>query len=608
MAIYQDNSELYRRLGWIRIAIILVFLGIGLKLWHLTVVRFEHYRQLATQNRVRNLPLVAPRGLILDHTGEILVDNVLASNLLLFRDETESIDESVLFLTEGLGIDPSNLRERLDSAADYPAVQPVLMKENLTMEEVAYLLAHRSDHPELRIIHQPRRRYPNGSLASHVLGFVGEISRQELDIAEYDTAKPGEIIGKAGVERVYNEHLKGRNGLRQVLVNNVGKFLSEIRRTEPTPGVELRLTLDRELQVIAERELADSPGAVVALNPKTGGLLTLASSPGFDPNLFASRISANDWNRLIGDPDRPFQNRAIQSAFAPGSTFKVIMALAGLESGVVDSTSSVYCSGAINLYGRPFRCWKAGGHGRIALHEAIRQSCNVYFYVLGQKLGIDRIADVASKFGFGEATGIDLRGEVSGLLPSTAWKRQVLGIPWYPGETISVSIGQGRISVTPLQLAKAIGILATGKNVKLHLLAQPSQLEPGPLGSLRLASQDANLNPIRKAMWSSVNEWGTGHGARVAGFEVCGKTGTAQTIGKETESTLSDEVRVKYVPNAWFAGFAPLDDPEIVVVVIIQRGGSGGSAAAPVARKLFSKYYQKFGQKEAPELEMASRD
>jgi penicillin-binding protein 2 len=476
------------------------------------------------------------------------------------------------------------------------------------MEDVAYLLSHRSDHPELRTVHQPTRRYIFGSLASHVLGFVGEVSRQELESEEYQSNKPGETVGKAGIERVHNSYLTGTNGFRQVLVNNVGKVLNEIRRLEPIPGKELKLTLDRELQAVAESELATSPGAVVALNPKSGEILALASSPSFDPNLFASRISTADWTRLIEDPDRPFQNRAIQSAFAPGSTFKVIMALAGLETGVIDQTSSVYCNGAINLYGRPFRCWKAGGHGRVALHEAIRQSCNVYFYVLGQRLGIDRIASVATRFGLGEATGIDLHGEVTGLLPSTSWKKRVLGVPWYPGETISVAIGQGRISVTPLQLAKAIGILATGRQSDLHLVAGRSRFEPARRITRALDGLDRNLVPIRNAMWSSVNEWGTGHGARVAGFEVCGKTGTAQTIGKETESTLSDEVRLKYVPNAWFAGFAPLNDPEIVVVVIIQRGGSGGSAAAPVAGKIFSKYYQKSRQQRAQNLELALKN
>jgi penicillin-binding protein 2 len=438
-----------------------------------------------------------------------------------------------------------------------------------------------------------------------VLGFVGEVSKQDLETAEYEANRPGENVGKAGVERVYNRHLTGENGFRQVLVNNVGKFLDEIRRVEPVPGKELRLTLDYELQRVAEEGLGSSPGAVVALNPRSGEILVLASRPGFDPNLFASRISAAQWTDLIEDPNRPFQNRAIQSAFAPGSTFKVIMALAGLESGVIDIDSSVYCNGAVNLYGRPFRCWKAGGHGRVALHEAIRQSCNVYFYILGQKLGIDRIAAVATKFGFGQLTGIDLRGEVTGLLPSSAWKKRVLGEPWYPGETISVAIGQGRISVTPLQMAKAIGILATGRICPVHLVAEPGRFVPASHDPAELDTPETNLAPIRDAMWSSVNEWGTGHGARVAGFEVCGKTGTAQTIGKETESTLSDEVRVQYVPNAWFTGFAPKDDPEIVVAVIIQRGGSGGSAAAPVAQKVFAAYYEKFRQRKNQNLELA---
>jgi penicillin-binding protein 2 len=605
MAIYQDNSELARRLSWIRVAIILVFVGIGLKLWHLTVVRYEHYRQLATQNRVRTLPLVAPRGLILDRNGEILVDNVFAFNLLLFRDEATNLQDTIQFLTSGVGINPEDLDERLDAAVDYPVAQPVLIKENLSMEDVAFLLAHRSERPELRTIHQPRRRYNFGTLASHLLGFVGEVSKEELETAEYESTKPGQMVGKAGIERVYHQHLTGTNGFRQVLVNHVGKFLNELRREEPVPGQELRLTIDYELQAIAEAELGQSPGAVVALNPKSGEILVMASTPGFDPNLFASRISAAKWVEMIEDPNRPFQNRAIHSTFAPGSTFKVIMALAGLESGVIDLESSVYCNGAINMYGRPFRCWKAGGHGRVALHEAIQHSCNVYFYVLGRKLGIDRIAGVAAKLGLGETTGIGLRGEVAGLLPSTEWKKKALGIPWYPGETISVAIGQGRISVTPLQLARAIGILATGEIAPLHLLRNPDQqMDSAPMRKT-LASQNSDLAPIRQAMWSSVNEWGTGRGARVPGFEVCGKTGTAQTIGKETESTLSDEMKVKYVPNAWFTGFAPRHDPEIVIAVIIQRGGSGGSAAAPVAGKIFSRFYQKTRQDSVQGLEVA---
>jgi penicillin-binding protein 2 len=605
MAIYQDNSELIRRLGWIRIAIVIVFIGIGLRLWHLTVVRYDHYRQLATQNRVRTLPLVAPRGLILDRSGRVLVDNVFAFNLLLFRDEAKSLQETIRFLTNGVGIDPADLTERLDSAANYPTAQPVLIRENLTMEEVAYLLAHRGDQPELRTVHQPRRRYTYGGLAAHVLGFVGEVSQEELETSEHQSSKPGQTVGKVGIERVYNEHLTGSNGFRQVLVNHVGKFLNELRRVEPVSGKELRLTIDHDLQKIAETELGNSPGAVVALNPKSGEILVLASTPSFDPNLFASRISAAKWSELIEDPDRPFQNRAIQSTFAPGSTFKVIMAAAGLESGVVDPTSAVFCNGAINMYGRPFRCWKAGGHGRVSLHAAIQHSCNVYFYVLGRKLGVDRIADVAAKFGLGEETGIELRGEVTGLLPSTEWKRRTLGIPWYPGETISVAIGQGRISVTPLQLAKAIGILATGETFSLRLTRDAGLQVRASGDRITLAAQEANFTAIREAMWSSVNEWGTGRGARVAGFEVCGKTGTAQTIGKETEATLAEEVRVKYVPNAWFTGFAPRHDPEIVVAVIIQRGGSGGSSAAPVAGKIFSRYYQKYRQESDQDLKLA---
>jgi penicillin-binding protein 2 len=588
-----------------RTLILVVFLVLGLKLWHLTVVRYDHYHQLATSNRIRALPLVAPRGLLVDREGRVMADSVSAFNLLLFRDEAQDMSLTVDFLTAGLEIDPSQLRKRIEAAADYSKVQPVLLEDNLSMNKLAYLLARSSEHPELRITEQPKRRYPQGEVACHVLGLVGEVSREELTTREFESNKAGDIIGKTGIERSYNGHLTGRDGVRRVLVDSRGKIVHSIFRNEPTTGETLRLTIDLDLQELAEDELEESPGAVVALNPNSGEILALASRPGFDPNLFASRIKAAEWKKLINDPDRPFQNRAIQSVFPPGSIFKVIIALAGLEYGIIDRYSSVYCRGAVNLYGHRFRCWKSGGHGHVRLREAVRQSCNVYFYLLGQKLGIDRIASFSKRLGLGQPTGIDLRGEASGVVPSKEWKQRKFGQPWYSGETISVAIGQGPISVTPMQLARAIGILATGRSPALYLTKDRGEQAAEKQPTLALGFSEEHMFLIREAMWSVVNEWGTGRAARVAGFDVCGKTGTVQVISQQTRSQLPEAERSKFEPNAWFVGFAPREKPEIVVAVMIQRGGSGGSAAAPVAGRLFQRFYEKKTGADHQGLELA---
>ncbi len=607
MAIFQDNSPLLLRLKWLQALITLVFALLLANVWHLTVVQFEYYWQLAERNHVRTIPLIAPRGLIYDREGRVLVDNIQVSNLVLFDDKVKNFDSTIAFLVNGLRVHRETIQHRLQAVRNDAYYQPMVVKENLTIEEIAYLLSHQIEHPELAIVEHPRRIYRYGKLAAHVMGYVGEVSRQQLGQPEFSDNKPGDIIGKYGLERTYNPVLTGRDGLNRVLVDSLGKTLEKLSGITPQQGKALKLTLDLDLQLVAETELVDHPGAVIAFDPRNGEILVMASRPTFDPNEFAVRIAPQKWSQLINNPDHPLQNRAVQNTFSPGSIFKLVTALVGLEQGIVDEKTTVHCQGGVSLYGQRFRCWKPDGHGIVSLTKAIQQSCNVYFYLLGQKLEIDTISDFSRRLGLGQLTGIDLFGEVAGLVPSDEWKRRLTGEVWYAGETISVAIGQGPLHVTPIQVARAIGIIATRRNSDLHLasderLRKRHKVTSPPVVPSFVAE---NLQAIHEGMWQVVNERGTGQAAYVAGFKVCGKTGTAQIISSDVRARLSKEKGRKFKPNAWFVGFAPRDNPEIVVTVIVQRGESGGSTAAPIAQKILQHYYAKHKTKPATGMEVA---
>ncbi len=608
MPIFQDNRRLVSRIKGLRTCFALIFLVLFGKLWYIAVLKADYYKQLAKQNQVRVIPMLAPRGLIFDREGRVLVDNIESSNLVLFLDKTHDIDKVFEFL-RGLNISEEALKERMHVARTRSKYQNVVIKENLSMEEMSYVLAHQNEHPELTIVEEPRRLYRYGPLAAHALGYIGEISDKQLKWTEFSGRRQGDIIGKYGVERSYNRNLTGIDGQQRLLVNSIGRTIEELQSVDSSPGNNLTVTLDLDLQKIAETELGSDPGAVVAFDPVRGDVFVMASHPAFDPNLFATRITRSDWARLSSDTENPLQNRAIQAEFSPGSTFKLVMAIAGLETGVISPEDTIFCRGGINLYGHFFHCWKEGGHGTVNMSQAIRQSCNVYFYLLGQKLGIDNIAQYSKRLGLGHVSGVDLAGEADGLVPSQEWKKRTTGQKWYAGETISVAIGQGAMNVTPIQLARAVGMIATGQEPPLHLIKEERQLR-GPATAVAATTTQAsqpyfkedNLRIVRDGMWRVVNESGTGRGAMVQGFEVCGKTGTAQTISTEARKTLSDEAKSKYAPNAWFVGFAPRDNPEIVVCVIVQRGNSGGGVAAPIAGKIFRAYFEKKNPPQGPPL------
>ena len=594
MPIFQDNRELVSRLSWLRIFFVLAFVFLFVRLWSLTVVHYENYRKSAERSRIRTFPEIAPRGLIYDREGKILVDNVYGFSLLLFQDEMKNSGDTIRFLKKGLKMAERTIERRLSKENRLDAFSPIVIKQDLSMDEMAYLLAHQSERPELDVIKRPLRFYRHGSLAAHALGYVGEVSAIQLKESKFEKNKAGDLVGQYGIESFYNRMLTGYDGFRRLLVDSRGRMLHEVEQVNPVPGDGITLTLDLDLQMAAEEQLNGRPGAVLVCDARNGEILAMASHPTFYPNQFARRIRDKEWQKLIKNPDTPLQNRVIQSTFPPGSIFKLVMALAGLQRGLINSRSIIECNGGLTLYGHRFACWQPEGHGRVSLAKAIRKSCNVYFYLLGQKLGIRQIAEFSHRVGLGVLAGIDLMGEVPGLVPSEEWKQRVRGESWYAGETLSLSIGQGPILTTPLQLARVAGIFATGKVLPFHLLKDNSRRQPHqPQASLVASLSPKNLQLIRDAMWSSVNEWGTGHNARVSGFQVCGKTGTAQTIGKIARERLPENAALKFQSDAWFVGFAPRNDPEVVVTVILQKAGAGGAAAAPVAGEIFRLYQKK---------------
>ena len=590
MAIFQDNRDPIERLYWLGWAFFVIVLLLFSRLWYLSVASFDHYDHIARRNHIRTVPVHAARGPIEDRNGRILVENTYGFDLVLFREKKSGLDRTLQFLSEALQVSREELEERLREASHYSLYQPVVVSQGLTLDQISFLMARRSDHPLLDIVERPRRFYPHGKLAAHLLGYVGEISSDELRRPGFQAHRPGDVIGKSGIERVYNRELVGRNGVRRIRVDSQGRAFEELEPTATTAGEKLRLTIDLDIQKAAEDALEGHTGAIVALDPGSGEILALASRPTFDPNEFATRISSLRWKELTSHPGRPFQNRSIQNGFPPGSIFKIVMALAGLESQLINSRQRVLCTGSQRLFGHDFRYSATGGHGWIDLEAALQYSCNIYFYQLGRNLGIDRIQVFARQFGLGQKTGIDLPGEISGLVPSREWKREMKGTPWYPGETISVSIGQGPILVTPLQMAVAVGAVATGRLVQPHLRRPAPGESRGEPQRLFAPEQ---LEKIRTGLWRAVNQSGTARRARVEGFEVAGKTGTVQTIGRASRERLGPARASRFRSTAWFVGYAPANNPQVVVAVILEGAGSGGAAAAPVAREILQFFHSR---------------
>jgi len=562
-----------------------VFLFLISGFWKLQVQNPQFYDERAQQNSIKSVPVLAPRGRILDRDGRVIVDNHASFSLILARETLK--EEHLKPIAQGLDLDYADLVERVHRFKAQPKYVPIVVKEELTPGDLSFVESHRDFFPEMVLIQGQRRLYPQNGMLAHVIGYTGEISEEELDSPEFAKYSPGDVIGKFGIEREYNDRLMGVDGQRQVVVDNRGQVRKVIGIKPAVPGKDIQLTIDLDLQAVAELSMDGRNGAIVALDPRNGDVLAMVSRPTFDPNKFAVRIKAKDWREIADNPDHPMLNRAIQAQQAPGSTFKPFVALSALETGTIDDKFQVHCSGGITLYGHYYHCWEKHGHGTVALHQGIVHSCDVYFYTIGSKEGIDNIAFYADIAGMGHPTGIDLPHEASGIVPSEKWKLRNYRQKWYAGETPSVAIGQGALTVTPIQLARAIGGLAMG-GVWYHPHLLKTLDNPKKPDTWHLNPE--NVADVVDGMYGVVNEaGGTGGRARLPYVDVCGKTGSAQvasnafTKGKSAKD-LAD--------NGWFEAFAPCHNPEIVVVSFLEHG-EHGSLAAGLIKDVLVAYFDK---------------
>jgi penicillin-binding protein 2 len=584
------REETYSGAGKVAIfqyLIVAVFVFLLAGYWDLQVRNEGLYNSKALQNQIKSLPMPAPRGRILDRDGRVIVDNHASFRLVLSRESLR--DEHLEPIARGLNLDVQDFESRVRRFERRPSYFTIPVKEELTSGELAFVESHRNDlmFPEMELIKSQFRLYPKDGIASHLIGYVGEVSDTELNTTEWASHNPGDLIGKMGVERFYNDMLTGIDGQRQVRVDNRMNTREILGMKPAIPGKDLKLTIDLDLQTVAEMAMEGKRGAVIALAPATGEVLAFASSPGYDPNLFVGRMKSSELKGLLDDPAKPLFDRVIQSQLAPGSTFKPFVALAALESGVIDENFTVHCSGSATFYGRSFKCHLKRGHGTVSLHKAIAQSCDVYFYNVGKLTGIDTIAKYAQMAGLGKKTGIDLPGEKEGVVPSSAWKIRNFREKWYDGETISVAIGQGAVTVTPLQLAYAYsGLLNNGVWMRPHIVddGHPPQVQH------TAEINPANLAKILDGMCAVVNEGGTGASVHMNDIVLCGKTGTAQRASNDLLKTKLGEVAFR--DDAWFVGFATRVNPEIVVVALYENG-MHGPLAAPIVRDVIKAFYDK---------------
>ena len=580
MRIYEDLRLVQSRLAVLQAVVVLLVAALVVQFWNLQVMRARHFRDQAENNRSRLVTLAAPRGALVDRKGQVLVGNRPSFNVVLVPEHALHLDRVVSRLAAALGIGEAAIRERLARRQPY---RPVVVKTDATLADVAVLEARRRELPEVSVEPVPLRSYPLASAAAHALGRVGEITERQLQLAEFKGLLPGALVGQAGIESRYNRELMGKDGFRRVIVNSRGLEVAEAAHASPSDGPNLTLSIDASLQAAMEASFEGRSGSAVALDPETGEILAMTSTPAYDPNRFTTGIDAAEWARLATDPETPLMNRVIQGTYAPGSTFKVIAATAALEEGVIAPETTFYCPGQLSVYNTVFRCNTPGGHGVVDLRRAISASCNVYFYQVGIRLEIGRLSKWAKLLGLGAPTGVDLPSEASGLMPSAEWKLRVLKTPWYAGETVSVAIGQGQVSATPIQMARVAAFIANGGR-----LLRPHFVRQAAAPKLPSVVRPETIAAVKQGMCLVVAA-GTGWRARLAEIEVCGKTGSAQVVARaRLEKTPTAH---ELLPHGWFIAFAPADRPRIALAVLVEHGRSGGESAAPVARRILAHYF-----------------
>ena len=595
----RDEKVSALRLTAVQYIILVVFLILAYGLWRLQVMQSDFYTGLAEKNRIRNVPILAPRGKILDREGRVIVDNYPSFSALLMRDSSRDLNADAQLIAEGLHMDPKELRDRIRHFQGMPQYQPIFLKDDITPDELAFVEAHKNELPELDTIMAHRRLYPRNGFMAHLIGYVGEVSEDMLNQPQWEFYNPGDVVGKSGVELQYNQTLMGKNGSRRALVNSRGREMGRLDETPAVPGKQLKLTIDVDLQIAAEEALAGRNGAIVAMDPRTGEILAMVSRPTFDPNDFAVRVTRDVWSKLVNDDDHPLLNKAIQAQLAPGSTFKIIMATAGLQEGIAQDMR-VNCAGGATFYGRYFKCWVVAEHrvhGVVDISKAIYQSCDVFFYTLAEKLGIDRIAKYAMVLGLGQKTGIDLPQEVSGVMPSEEWKIRNFKQKWFAGETISVGIGQGAVAATPIQMARAIGAISSGGVMRRPHVINPTDLPPNVIPAsttpeeVTIPLDPHNWEIITDGMAAVVNPGGTAALSHLQGIDFAGKTGSAQTISNALKAKLGAAGK-KFKDNGWFVGVEPRRNPEIVVCTLLEEG-EHGYLAARTAAQVIKAYVEK---------------
>ena len=605
-----DRRSLTQRLSVLQYTAAAFFSGLAVAFWVFQIASHDKFLQMAENNHMRRLPLPAPRGVLFDRNGQVLVENRTTSIIALVREQTKNLEKTLHILATATGVDEAQLRDTVNRKRREPSYRPIVLIENATFAQLAAFRARQWELPGIIDQQMPARLYPPSAMAAHLFGYVGEITEPQLARPEHQGLEAGAIVGQAGVEQAYNQYLMGSDGDRFVVVNSLGREIRDLPQHHrvPVEGRRVQLTIDGDLQKAAEdgfRHFGYN-GAAVILDPRSGEVLTLVSLPSYDPNKFATGIDRVTWSSLINDELKPLQNRALQGLYSPGSTFKIAVATAALEEGLVRPDFTVNCGGGAVFFGRYFQCHLRGGHGTVDMRHAIEQSCNVYFYTLGNMLGVDRIHKWASLLGLGEKTGIDLPNEVRGLVPSTEWKRTVKKEKWYAGETISVAIGQGQVSVTPISLATMMMTVANGgTRYTPHVLKAVDDGKgwkpvPAPPPQATAQMKDSTVKALHDGLWMVVNAAGTGGRGRVVGRDVSGKTGTAQVISLTGAKIAKGKMDVR--DHGWFVFFAPRDNPELAGVIFAEHA-EHGYLGAPIAKHVIETYYAKKEGKPLPVLQ-----
>jgi len=587
---HEDLREIHKRMTFFKIGLLLVIILLGLRVWYLQIKEGDYYRDLSENNRIRPVALEPARGLIYDRNGLLLANNVPTFNLYVTLEDVRDRTALIQRLAALSGLDEARLQKKLLGRAGR-----VKVKHGLTLREAAIIEAHRLDLPGVVIQPESQRNYPAGSVAAHVIGYVGEVSEAQLATEEFADLRQGNVVGQYGIENTYDRFIHGREGQKLVEVDAVGREKRTVSVRQPEAGNDLYLTIDLRLQEVAESLLGGEAGAIVAIDPTSGEVLALASRPTFDPNTLSHDLTPRQWAQIVQDEGSPLTNRATQGQYPPGSTFKIVLAAAALETNTLSPYTRIACGGGYQFGRRLYRDWKKGGHGVLDVTRALIDSCDVFFYTVGQRLGIDTIASYADEFGLGRPTGIELPSERAGIVPSEAWKQKSRGVPWLPGETISASIGQGYVTVTPMQMAHLIATVANGGvSFRPHVVRAIAERATGRTQEFprvpdsRLPVKPETLQLIRHALEGVVTQ-GTARRAHSSLVSIAGKTGTAQMIslrpGHENEP-----VPKKLRDHAWFVSYAPVDAPRIAVAVLVEHMGHGGSAAAPLAKEMIEAF------------------